>query len=91
MSHRANISIPDPLYVEALRRLTPGQNLQDYVIEAIRHALYGSPVEVELRRQNDELLRALRDRCGGGGEAPPPSPPPPTREPIADAPKRKGW
>lgn len=91
MSHRANISIPDPLYVEALRRLTPGQNLQDYVIEAIRHALYGSPVEVELRRQNDELLRALRDRCGGGGEALPTTPA--TRDPAATAAehKRKGW
>jgi hypothetical protein len=91
MSHRANISLPDPLYAAVDGRLTTGQNLQDFVLEAIRHALYGSPVEVELRRQNDELLRALRDRCGGGGEALPTTPA--TRDPAAVAAehKRKGW
>lgn len=67
MSQRIMISIPDELYRRISDELSAGQTVQDYTMAAIRNAVYGSPVEAELRRQIADLHDTLRSLRGGGG------------------------
>lgn len=85
------LSIPHDLGSRAIEHAKKhDQTLQEFILAAVRAAIYGTPVEVELRREIADLhatLRSLRGGGGGGEEyTPTPLPPPP---PVKA--ERKGW
>jgi hypothetical protein len=59
MSKTVRIYIPDEL-ADRIDQQRGDQSVQEYTLAALRSAVHGSPVEVELRRQIGDLLDILR-------------------------------
>jgi hypothetical protein len=87
MSVRITLSIPEPLAARIEER-RGDQSLQDYVLAALRAAVYGSSTELALRTEVARLRATVR-ALGGATGAPTPNVAAPAPRPEEDA--RKGW
>lgn len=81
------VYIPDEL-LDRLDEQLDHQSRQEFIMAAIRDKVYGSPVEVELRRQYAELLDRVLGLDRIPGQTPQPTPAA-LREVVED--NRKGW
>lgn len=70
-SRYVRISLPEPLAarIDAQRG---EDDVQDFILAALRDKVYGSPVEAQLRAEVDRLHQTLR--AFGGGSQPQPRP-----------------
>jgi tRNA(Ile2) C34 agmatinyltransferase TiaS len=68
MSIRITLSIPDPLAARIEER-RGDQNLQDYVLAALRAAVHGSDAELALRAEVARLHATVRALGGAQGSA----------------------
>ena len=84
MSTPVRIYIPDELAAR-IEQKRGDQSLQEYTLAALRSAVHGSPVEVELRRQLDTLTEIMRGYMETQAR------PVPSIAAPAEPEKRKGW
>ena len=87
MSVRITLSIPEALAARIEER-RGDQNLQDYVLAALRAAVHGSDAELALRAEVARLHTTVRAL---GGAASIPTPSSSVTTPIAETDTRKGW
>ena len=87
MSVRITLSIPEAL-AERIEERRGDQSLQDYVLAALRAAVYGSTAEQALRAEVARLHATVR-ALGGAQGAPTPNLAAPAPRPEEDV--RKGW
>jgi glutamine synthetase len=87
MSVRITLSIPDPLAARIEER-RGDQNVQDYVLAALRAAVHGSDAELALRAEVARLHATVR-ALGGAASVPTPSSSATT--PTVETDTRKGW
>ena len=84
MSTPVRIYIPDAL-ADRIEEKRGDQSVQEYTLAALRSAVHGSAVEVELRRQLDTLTEIMRGYMESQAK------PLAIIMPPAEQDKRKGW
>jgi hypothetical protein len=84
MSQIVKLTIPDEL-ARRVEEKRGDQTMQEYILAALRSAVHGSPVEVELRRQLDTLTDIMRGYMESQAK------PLAIIVPPVEQDKRKGW
>ena len=87
MSLRITLSIPEAL-AERIEERRGDASVQDYVLAALRAAVYGSSAELALRAEVARLHATVRALGGASGVLTASSS---VATPIAETDTRKGW